>query len=288
MNNNRLDRRNMKTFYHSADLDGRCSGALVKLAYPECKLFGINYGEVFPWKEIISNETVFMVDFSLQPFSEMIKLASKCNLVWIDHHKSAIDEAFKVDFFAKDVVQLLEIGTGACVLTYRYLFSSQPLPTFVKLLGEYDVWDHSDPRTLPFQYGMRLLDTKPDNDTLWKSLFDVETVQRIVEDGNIVLKYIIQHYENYAKTCAFETEINGLKCLAINRMLANSQLFESIWDNHKYDVMIAFGWRNGKWTVFLYTDKEGIDVSQIAKSHNGGGHKQAAGFQCAELPFELK
>ncbi len=279
----------MKAFYHSADLDGHCSGAIVKMAYPECELIGINYGDEFPWDTIDPSETVFMVDFSLQPFSDMVKLASKCNLVWIDHHKTAIEEAHKVGFSSAG--QLLEIGTGACILVYRYLdFFFRPLsiPTFVKLLGEYDVWNHSDLRTLPFQYGMRLLDTMPDNDALWRSLFDLETVQRIVEDGGIVLKYMTQYNKKYAKSCAFETEIEGLKCLAINKMLANSQLFDAIWDNKIFDAMVAFGWRNGHWAVSLYTDKKNVDVSLVAKRFGGGGHKQAAGFQCQSLPFNLR
>ena len=38
----------MKCFYHSADLDGQCSGAIVKLARPDCELVGIDYGDPFP------------------------------------------------------------------------------------------------------------------------------------------------------------------------------------------------------------------------------------------------
>ena len=68
-------------------------------------------------------------------------------------------------------------------------------------------------------------------------------------------------------------------------MLTNSQMFDSVWDNTKYDAMLTFGWRKGKWTVSLYTDKEHVDVSVAAKNRGGGGHKQAAGFQCEELPF---
>jgi len=234
-------------------------------------LIGIDYGDEFPWDTIAPSETILMTDFSLQPFSDMVRLEKACYLVWIDHHKSAIEEATKVNFSAAG---LLEIGTGACILTYRYLFRPTTIPTFVRLLGEYDVWDHSDPRTLPFQYGMRLLDTDPNNKEMW--------------DGSIVLKYVTQYYNKYAESCVLETEIVGHKCLAINLMLANSQLFDSVWDNKEYDIMVAFGWRGGKWNVSLYTDKDGVDVSVIAKSFGGGGHKQAAGFQCEELPFALK
>ena len=71
----------MKAFYHSADLDGHCSGAIVKYAHPECELIGINYGDKFPWESIGQDETVYMVDFSLQPFSDMIRLNKACSLI---------------------------------------------------------------------------------------------------------------------------------------------------------------------------------------------------------------
>jgi hypothetical protein len=42
----------MICFYHSADLDGHCSGAIIKKVHPECELIGINYGDEFPWDKV--------------------------------------------------------------------------------------------------------------------------------------------------------------------------------------------------------------------------------------------
>ena len=64
-------------------------------------------------------------------------------------------------------------------------------------------------------------------------------------------------------------------------------LFSSIWNPEKYDAMLTFGYRKGQWTVSLYSDRDDVDVSVIAKNRGGGGHKGASGFQCKELPFEL-
>jgi len=85
----------MKCFYHSADLDGHCSGAIVKHFNPECEMFPINYGQTFPWEKIQEDEWIYMVDFSLQPFEDMVKLNQSCNLVWIDHHATAIEDRRK-------------------------------------------------------------------------------------------------------------------------------------------------------------------------------------------------
>ena len=276
----------MKCFYHSADLDGHCSGAIVKHFYPECEMIGINYGDEFPWRSIGHDENIYMVDFSLQPFDGMIQLAATTpHFHWIDHHKTAIEESTKHNF---TIHGLRRDGIGACQLTWEYLSGGFKLPYSIKLLAEYDVWNHKDENTLPFQYGMRLLKTNPnDSMRLWNSLFNGnEFTTDMIYKGKTVLEYVKQDNEKYCQACSFDTEIDGLKCIAINKMMTNSQVFESVWNNTKYDAMLTFGRRNGKWTVSLYTDKDGVDVSIIAKARGGGGHKQAAGFQCDELPFK--
>jgi len=285
----------MKCFYHSADLDGHCSGAIVKYKYPECEMIGINYGDEFPWDDINEGETVFMVDFCLQPFIDIIDLNSICNLVWIDHHKSAIEEAERRNFIASGG-QILEVGKAACELCWEYLFPDKKMPLGVKLLGRYDVWELKYcPDVLPFQYGMRLYDTDLDRyvwglPSVWYEVFENDTdfLSKCIKNGRIILRYIEKENKKYVEQYYFETEIDGIPALAVNKGLANSQLFSSVWDTKKYPIVIAFVWRGDNWTVSLYTTEEtGIDVSEIAKSYGGGGHKCAAGFQCKELPFKL-
>ena len=146
----------MKCFYHSADLDGHCSGALVKAFNINCELIGINYDDEFPWETIGIGETVWMVDFGLQPFSDMLRLQKMCGLIWIDHHKSALEEYAKALSIGNEpIAGLRRDGIGACQLVYEFLTNKQKIPTYIKLLAEYDVWNHLDPRTLAFQYGMR-------------------------------------------------------------------------------------------------------------------------------------
>ena len=276
----------MKAFYHSADLDGHCSGAIIKRKYPECEMIGIDYGQLFPWPEIVPGETVFMVDFSLQPFEDMERLNEMCKLVWIDHHKSAIDEAHERGFLAHE--QVLEVGKAACELVWEYCYPAIAIPFSVRLLGRYDVWDLKyDSDIMPFQYGMRMVpDTLPDAD-IWKSvLYDTSDVSNLIKCGKMILEYQTAQSAKYAKACAFETSILAQPAIAMNVGLANSQMFESVWDPEKHKVMMPFVWKDGQWTVSLYTTPEtGIDVSLIAKAYGGGGHQQAAGFQCEKLPF---
>lgn len=275
----------MKCFYHNADLDGRCSGAIVKMKYPECEMVGINYGEPFPWATIKKDETVYMVDFSLQPFEDMERLNNISALTWVDHHKTSIAEAQKRGFAAR-FGQLIEDGRAGCELTWDALYGDMALPRFVFLLGRYDVWDHHNHTgSLEFQYGMRNVGECWPEDPIWPALFDTELVNRIIMDGSLLLGYEKKQNAAYAKSCSFETTLDGLRCIAINKGLTNSLLFDSVYDPEKHDAMVSFVRRNGKWTVSVYAAKEDVDASAICKARGGGGHKGAAGFQCDVLPF---
>lgn len=279
----------MKCFYHSADLDGHCAGAIIKYRFPQCEMIGINYGDVFSWERIEPDETVVMVDFSL-PIEDMERLNGMCTLVWIDHHKSAIETARARCFLASGE-QVLVIGEAGCELAWRWCFGTEPCRA-VFLLGRYDVWDHHNhPGALEFQYGMRNLDdTCPRNQGLWHELFNDKPspdslVQTITQDGGLLLSYEERQNAKYVRSCAFEVDLDGLRCIAVNKGLTNSLVFKSVYDPEKHDVMLSFVRRPGKWTVSVYSDKPEVDASAICKARGGGGHRGAAGFQCDVLPF---
>jgi hypothetical protein len=223
-----------------------------------------------------------MVDFSLQPFSQMIRLEHETkDFVWLDHHASAIEDIGDTYFHG-----LQNPNFAGCELAWKFYYNNTPLPKIVRLLGRYDVWDHKDPDVLPFQYGVRQYLTHPDL-SIWDGWFD-DFPMHVLTEGRAILRYVDKDYKKCADSISFETEIDGLRVIAINRTGTNARLFDSVRDPEKYDAMLTFGWKRDRWIVSLYSDPGGVDVSKIAKARGGGGHKGAAGFQCKELPFKLR
>jgi len=292
----------MKCFYHSADLDGHCSGALVKNEFPDCEMIPFNYGNVFPWACVENEEVIFMVDCSL-PILDMVKLNSVCSLRWIDHHETIINDAALAGFSPAGI---REVGRAGCELVWEYLFYGTEhehfVPQAVHYLGRYDVWDHTDPDTLPFQYGMRLHETHPndpENMYLWEELFKSNAknkitngalTRKLVLNGTTILAYEKVQNKKKCDSMAFDSRFivmpdNTLNALCCNLGMVNSQLFDSMWDEEKYDLMIAFCRRDLIWNVSLYSTKEGINCGALAQLYGGGGHAKAAGFSCDELPL---
>ena len=277
----------MKCFYHGSDLDGHCSGAIVKYRHPECEMWPIDYEVKFPMNEIKEGETVYIVDFALQPFDQMVELAKKCKLIWIDHHKTALEEAKKRGFVVRGTRR---VGIGACFLTWEFLNPHLPVPAFVKLLAEYDVWDHSNPDTLPFQFGMRVRETDPATEEgmkLWRRLFneDRRFFHKILEEGKVIIKYQKQIDAKYCARYVYPAVFEGYKALMLNKGIANSMTFENVVGTEDADIFIAYVFNGENWIVTLYANKSDVDVSKIAKKYGGGGHKKAAGFVCKNLPF---
>jgi len=278
----------MKCFYHLRDMDGRCSGAIVKEVYPECELIGYDYGLPFPWDTIHPDEVVFLVDVSLSPFSDMVRLRDACgSLVWIDHHIGAINDRNAMG----EVFSGLQVdGEAGCELTWKLLVGSD-MPRSVFLLGRYDVWDWMNhDGAMEFQTAMWQFDTNPNNGEFWHRLFrDEELVEEIIEKGALLLAAKKKDNASRIKSLGFDTMLNGYRALAINHGMTNSTIFDAAYNPDQHDIMISFCWYRSHWKVSVYVDKDrsDIDASMICKEFGGGGHKGAAGFQCATLPFEL-
>lgn len=280
----------MICIYHSRDLDGFMSGAIVKRAYPDAKLIGFDYGQKLPMEEIPEGELIIMIDVSI-PMEEMLQLAqhSHFKLTWIDHHISAINDYKKFTENQEDFLKpVLKDGVAACELGWEYLFPNENIPAAVTLLGKYDTWRNHDQgewdeMILPFQYGMRLICNSPETFPIivFKNIHDM--VMDIVKNGKTIIAYQNTQNELLCKRAAFECYFENYKVICLNMGGASSQAFQSIYDESKHDIMMPFFFNGKKWIYSLYTTKEDIDCSFIAKKMGGGGHKKAAGFESEEF-----
>ncbi len=194
--------------YHSSDLDGWMSSAIVKhwwltqrpnyliwdkeVEFGDCitarpknstnfedlHLLGWNYGDKIP--DTSNYDKIIMCDISF-PIEEMNKLALKFgkDFIWVDHHISIIKEfdvtnnpTLKVKPY---VPGLRDIKFAACELTWMYFFPEQNMPELVKLLGRYDCFGHKgtneEQAVMEFQYGARA--TIKDNVEAYESLTQV-------------------------------------------------------------------------------------------------------------------
>ena len=270
----------IKCFYHRADLDGQCSGAIVKHTFKDAILYPIDYGIPLDKSIINKEDLIIIVDFSFDVNTmDWINQNSE-QLIWIDHHKTAIEKCSHLTIFG-----IRDDKFAACELTWKYFHHGLKIPKCVYLLGRYDVWDHTDPDVLPFQYGMKLKGWEPEDKNWNKLLFSdhsIEYTNHIRNAGEVIYEYETIMNEKICKQLSFNITFEGLRFLTINRYPVNLKFFEKIFDPNIHDACMAFcKTSEGFWRISMYTPKD-IDLSVIAKQYGGGGHKQACGFEISD------
>jgi len=282
----------MKCFYHNADSDGKCSAAIIKLKFPNCELFGIDYKDTFPFDIIEKDEIIFMVDFSL-PLNQMINLNNICDLQWYDHHSQIIKEAEKINFnpSGKRV-----IGHGVCRTIWYEFYSNYLLPDTIKYISNFDIYELNDINTIYFENGFNKIEYNlPDNIDLWYELLfdpDGSFINIILRNGKIITEYLESYHYKKIQENIFEQNImvNNIsyKGIFINHIDHKSIILKDYINLDNYDLQIFFHMIDKeKYKVSLFTTKEDIDCGKIASSFNGGGHQKAAGFFSNNNPLEL-
>lgn len=270
----------MLCIYHMADHDGKGSAAIVKYAHKDCELLGYNYDQEIPYAEIEKHQEIVICDISF-PMDYMFKLHAEKDLIWIDHHASAIaqyDEKLREEG-GFGIKGLRAVGTAAIELTWQYFFPAQPVPEGVKLLALNDLFDLRDKRVRPFEFAFQALGVNRPYERMWRDLFEGRIdVPLMVEKGNAILSYIRHRDYRLSRNMAFEGTYNGLRFIAANMAQAGSDFFESLDNIANYDFMVSFSLnKRSKWNLSFRTVKDNVDVSAIAAAFGGGGHKKASG-----------
>jgi oligoribonuclease NrnB/cAMP/cGMP phosphodiesterase (DHH superfamily) len=220
------------------------------------------------------------------------------NVIWIDHHVSAIE---KLKGF-----EMLEgrrrIGMSGCLLTYSWLHpeiegitsdaieNNPSVPLAVLHVNDWDVWRHKMKDTRAFITAFNACDYNlPSNlEGLSALLTSNIEVDNLIVKGETMLSFRDTFAKGYRDKYGFETTIKGYKAYALNIGNANSDYFGSLIND--YDLVITFCYNGDCFTISLYSVKDNVDCSTIASQYEyngikGGGHKGASGFRTKELPF---
>ncbi|MCK5072607.1 MAG: hypothetical protein KAQ98_04215 [Bacteriovoracaceae bacterium] len=286
----------MKVFYHN-DMDGRCAAFCVYEYYlgrndSELEFIEMNYNMPFPFDDVHKGEEVWIVDYSIDPDEMDRLLGITKNIHWIDHHVTAIN---KFSDYKINLNGIRLSGIAGCALTYKYIKKLEGdsstihdldgVPEFIRLVHDRDVWkwEHGN-KTGYFHLGMLARNTHPTSKE-WQDLASGASLEPILAEGRVIQKYRDQWASDYLESWGMDVIFEGHRCMAMNIGSVGSEYFESVRERG-YDIVIPFIFDGEKWSVSLFSLNKNVDVSKLAAKYGGGGHMDAAGFTCRELPFE--
>ena len=264
--------------FHHDDADGRASGAVVRYALgKDVHLIEIDYDRlVIPWDLVENADRVVVTDFSF-PLDWMKRLADGRELIWIDHHVSAIKEFQGI---SDEWPGLRDINEAACVLAWKYFFPERAVPRAVVLIGDRDIWRWAEKDTGAFGEGIFVQDYRSENDAVWVPLLedDDKVFNAILTEGARLREIRLNEINTLVERRGYEVIFFGERTLAVNAP-GNGDIGQRSRDlgyeiAYCYDDRMELGVLSTNVTLF----SREADVSVIAKKFGGGGHKHAAGF----------
>lgn len=281
--------------YHADCLDGFGAAWVAynalreKHPEDEIELFEGVYGNFLcGFKTVLNKEVdVYILDFSYSP-EMLVELCACVNqVIWLDHHKTAIDawldyyknKAF--EYLPKNLYRYLYVNHSGAMLTWHYFYPNKEAPLLIKHIEDRDLWLFKLPETKAF---IANLNTYKKDIALWDDInYDIgrkhsDSYREFCYQGLAVLRAYIKQVENIISSSKRYIVIDSLTGLCCNA----PHQFSSDIGNTLATESRTFG-------ATYYTDKEDnvvfslrsigdFDVSYIAKRFGGGGHKNAAGF----------
>jgi oligoribonuclease NrnB/cAMP/cGMP phosphodiesterase (DHH superfamily) len=258
--------------FHASCSDGFCAAWLMWKYYPGlCEFIPVQYNEPMPAMDLSQN--VVVADFSY-PRNEMLaaNLKFKSFLVF-DHHKTSREDCASLPFCTFD-----DSVCGA-MLIWRWLLSINAdlrdcdIPWIVKYIQDRDLWRWKLPNSKEINAVIR---SYPFDFQVWDDI-EASGFGELIVAGEAILRYrqiLIDQHTKYARPirlCGF----NGLAAACTAGEII-SEVAEKLAE--LCDFGACYFDKGDGYRVYSLRSRNGTDVSAIAKSFGGGGHRAAAGF----------
>jgi oligoribonuclease NrnB/cAMP/cGMP phosphodiesterase (DHH superfamily) len=233
-------------------------------------------------------EQIYIVDFSFkkEDLDFFINAIGKDNVIWIDHHESAMKKLAGYEY-------LPGIRTdewSGCRLSWIYFHRDEPVPFAVVLIDDMDRWEmHYEEQSKNFYEYTLSIDLDDPTCKEWTRLLHTEDLTDCLKIGALYRESKIRRLKKKIRDVSFESILQwqGKEYTMLQMNLSEydeaSEVGEIIWKEMGYDVAWCWHYRildNGKYAKVnsLRSKPGGVDVSEIATSQGGGGHVAAAGW----------
>lgn len=271
--------------YHGHCDDGFAAAWVVRCAAPFFEFYAGVYQQEPP---NVADRHVLLVDFSYKR-PVLLEMAAKArSIVILDHHKTAAEDlaGFRepapfaewdrdhnplIEGDAEPIAALFDMNRSGAGLTWDFLFAGKPRPEFIDYIEDRDLWRKALPGGDEFTIALR---SYPQDFKVWDEL--VRAPHELIEQGHAIQRYYRQRIEEL-KRSAYEAAIDGYTCWIANApYFAASEVAGELSEKTSFGACY-FEVERGRWQYSLRSRGD-FDVSKVAKTFGGGGHKAAAGF----------
>lgn len=294
-------------FYHSHCFDGTMAAAAALEAIREGRLdcdekeglipIGYNqatkekfFEEGGPFQKAIylGAERIFFLDFCPKPDVVHTLMAEGIEVVILDHHKTARDDA-KILEGLNGLDLNFDMTKSGARLAWEYFRNGGPnhgsIPELALHVEDRDLWTWAMSSTREVIAWLSATGTT--NDPL-SYLYAVANFRNDPDRSKDIGEYLCTEMDTQIKKMASSyrrLEIQGYGSgIVVNASCYQSEVCQYLYDHHEVPFVIAYHATRGGEIALSLRSKQGaahsVDVSQLAKMFEGGGHVNASGGLC--------
>jgi uncharacterized protein len=274
--------------YHGGNCaDGFCAAWVAHRHFGDAADYlPVQYGEPSP---DVTGRDLFVLDFSYKRPLMLEMVSEADSTVVLDHHKTAAEDLAGLTgrkmFLhngrlydtspGKPFRVVFDTQKSGGRLTQEYFFPEQPSPWLVDYTEDRDLWRWKLDGSREVSAALA---SYPHSFDQWNEFHeDDESRDDLIIDGAAILRYQKTVVDSHVRN-AMESELDGHFILVANATTLISEVAHALAVGRPFGA--AYFMRpDGKTVWSLRSTEDGIDVSEIAKKHGGGGHKHAAGFE---------
>lgn len=263
--------------YHKDCMDGVSSAAIANEALRSegttPTLIPLQYSKEDELFQLTTTkqDTCFFVDFSIKR-DKMIQLAELVKqVIVIDHHKTAEEELVDLP----DNVEVnFNMSESGATLTWLY-FYDEPIPQIFEYIKDRDLWNWKLPDSREISEALAFLVKPNDINSFRDNAFIGHPALK--EIGTTLLKKKNQQVQSKLSKVR-DLTLCDIQFKIINVTENISELGNEICIEYNKPALMYFITQDMKVICSLRSINELSDISKVAVTFGGGGHRNASGF----------
>lgn len=267
--------------YHANCWDGFCAAWVARTALGAIEAKPAHYGTPAP---DVQGREVYVLDFSYD-FDTMAEMASRASsLTVLDHHKTAERTLADLEamFITHNMAGRARYATdkSGARMTWEFFallggWESMASPWLVDYTEDRDLWRHELPNSQEVNAALR---SYPLDFNLWDQFAGAGPPPvSLIAEGEAIRRRERQIVNDHVRNARREN-FDEWTIPVVNATTLFSEIAGELAKGESF-AACYFDRQDGKRQWSLRSDENGVDVSEIAKAHGGGGHKHAAGFE---------
>jgi len=299
-------------YVHKYCPDGLCSGAVIKMKYPNAIIIDISAGfKQFDEesRDVTYDSETIVIFADLCPPENIIRMISKSvkEIIIYDHHDTG-EEVYdkicdgKIRINDTPVKMTYDKDDRAgCLITWNELFPNNPPPKGVLYVSDRDTWAWKLPDSREISAAMWDLSYSKNIGLMTELInmtdedFDKFAIGTLIPAGEKILeeirKYVAEKMksafsfkmrkslgsnEYYEDVVTCNSDCIKLRSEIGHELMNNFYLMED--DSPDFALMWGYNFEKNTWKISMRSNEHGLDVSKIAENYGGGGHRDAASF----------